>query len=138
MRVGTCKGFTLLEMSVLLVVLGVIATISVAGTGNLIRSSRLAGATNTLIADLRQAQALASSERRDHQVRVASGNYFIVRLSPARTALSRVAPTGVTFAADDTVTFFAWGLATPVTITVSDGTNSKVVQVSANGGIRRD
>jgi prepilin-type N-terminal cleavage/methylation domain-containing protein len=126
------RGFTLTEMAVLLAVLGIVATISVVGTARLIRSNRLAGAGHTLVADLRYARALATTQGRTINVLFDSGGYSIVA---ADTVLSRACPPGVTCTATDTVTFFAWGLAVPATITFANLDGSTVYSTSANGSV---
>jgi len=55
-----------------------------------------------------------------------------------RTAVSRVSPSGVSFAATDTASFYAWGLVTPVTITINGCGGSNVLDLSASGNVTRD
>jgi type II secretory pathway pseudopilin PulG len=129
------NGFTLVELAVLIGVIGIVLTMSVAGTKQLINSNRLVGATNILVADVRYARTLAKTEGRNIQILFGPNAYAIVRVTPPDTVLRRVSPAGVTFSATDTATFFAWGLTSPVTITLTNPHGSKTLQVGANGSV---
>lgn len=129
------KGFTLIEMSLVTVVLGIVVTITVMGTLRLVRSSRLVGATNTMVADLRHARTLATTEGRSFQILFQSGSYSIIRLAPSATVLKRFYPPGVSCTASDTATFYAWGLTAPITITLTTAEGSQVLQLASNGRV---
>ena len=137
MRRDREAGFTLIEMCVLIAVLGTLLGVVVVGTSHMVRSSRLAGASNVLVADLRYARMLATSQGSSVEMRFQPSGYSVVRVTPARTLLSRQCPSGVTCAATDTATFYAWGLSAPVTITLAGAGGSKVFQLGANGSITR-
>jgi len=132
------RGFTLVELSVVLIVLGIIVSIAVAGTARLVATSRRIGATNTLLADLHRARMLAATERSLYQIRFTSGGYSLVRASTMQTVVSRVSPTGVTFATSDTAYFYPWGLVRPVTVSVNGCTGSSTLMLSASGNVTRD
>lgn len=138
MRPDRAAGFTLIEMVVLIAILSVVLGFGVMGTSGFVRSSRLAGSVNTLIADLRYARTLATTQRTSVQVLFAADGYQVLRVSPAGTLLSRPCPQGVTCSATDTATFFPWGLATPVTITLANADGSKDLSLAANGNVTRD
>jgi prepilin-type N-terminal cleavage/methylation domain-containing protein len=138
MRDHRARGFTLVELSALMVVFGIMAAIAVAGTVNLVRSNRLIGTTNTLLADVRYARTLATTECSEFQIRFDPGGYSIVRVSPLRTAVSRTCPPGVSFVATDTASFYAWGLVSPVTVTINGCSGSNVVQLAASGNVTRE
>lgn len=137
MRRDHRSGFTLIEMCVLIAVLGTVLTIAVAGTSRMIRSSRLSGTANVMVADLRYARMLATSQGRNYEIRFQPAGYSVVRVTPAATILSRTCPSGVTCSASDTATFYAWGLTAPVTITLAAAGGSKVIQLGANGSVTR-
>lgn len=135
MRFDQSRGFTLVEMSAVIVVIGIVAAITVMGTSNLVRSNRLVGATNTLVADLRYARTLAATERRDIDVRFTSGGYSLVRVSSSDTLLRRSCPPGVTCSASNPATFYAWGLTAPSTITMTVSGHSNVLNLAENGNV---
>lgn len=124
-------------MSILVVVLGTVVGITVMGTTNMVRSSRLAGTTNTMIADIHYARTLATKEARNFEIRFLTTGYQVARVNPSAVVLQRAYPTGVTASATDTATFFAWGLTAPITITVSSAGTNHVLQLAANGNVTR-
>jgi type II secretory pathway pseudopilin PulG len=132
------KGFTLVELCAIMVVFGIMAAIAVGGTMQLVRSTRLSGTTNMLLGDLRYARTLATTECSEFQIRFAADGYSLVRVSPLRTAVTRSCPRGVTLATNDTASFYAWGLVSPVTVTITGGSGSKVVRLAASGNITHE
>ena len=132
------SGLTLVEMVVVITVLGMAIAIGVVGTRHMVRSTQLANATTILAGDLRHARALASSQRREFRVVFKTGGYSLVRVATADTVLRRRYPTGVTgTSAPNPATFFAWGMTSPATITITNTERSKVVQLAANGNVTR-
>ena len=132
------SGFSLLEIMVVLILFGILIGITVPGMSNLVRSTRLKGASNTLVADIRYARSLANAQHSSYQIQFTSSNYTISRVSPATTITMRTLPDGVSCSATGTATFFAWGLTGPVTITMSSHGKSDVVQLTASGNVIHD
>ncbi len=130
-------GFTLIEICVLIAVLGTIFGIAVVGTSRMVRSSRLVGTANLMVADVRYARMLATSQGRNFEIRFRPAGYSVVRVTPPATILTRTCQSGVTCSATDTATFYAWGLTAPVTITLAASGGSRVIQLGANGSITR-
>jgi prepilin-type N-terminal cleavage/methylation domain-containing protein len=132
------KGFSLLELMVVIGIFGVLLAIAVPGVAGYLRASRLRGAAGTLASDLRYARSLATAQRHTFAVTFAPGSYSVVRLSPPATVLTRQLPRGVACTAPDTTTFFAWGLTQAATITVADEDHSNTVRLLATGSVTHD
>lgn len=132
------KGFTLLELLVALGIFGILLAISVPGISGYVRSARLQGSTRTLAADLRYARSLATSQRRTFAVTFGPGGYSVVRLTPPEIVLTRRLPDGVSCAAPDTASFFAWGLTEAATITLSNQARSNTLHLLATGSVSHD
>jgi prepilin-type N-terminal cleavage/methylation domain-containing protein len=129
------RGFTLIELVIVVLVMGLLLAVTLPAGTRFLRSSRVTGAANTLMADIQNARSLASMKRRTHRILFTSSGYTIFQVSPADTIRRRVWPTGVGATATDTATFFAWGLTDPVSITITGANSSKIVQVFANGSV---
>jgi len=131
-------GFTLTEAVIVLCVIGILFAISMPAVSSYLRTSRLAGATNTLIGDMHYARSLAAMRRKTYEIRFASNAYTVCQVAPAATVLTRDMPLGVVCAASDTATFFAWGLAVPVAVAMIGGSDTTTVQLAANGSVTHD
>lgn len=130
------KGFTLVEIMVVVVIVGIILTIGVASTGRYIQAAQLAGTRNILMEDLGYARSLAVMRRKTYEIRFNSSTYSLVQLSPAATIWTHTLPAGFTCTATDTATYYAWGLTAPISVTVKRGSaDSTTVQLAANGSV---
>jgi type IV fimbrial biogenesis protein FimT len=132
------RGFTLVEIAVVILVFGIIVAMAAPSVTGLIRSSRLTGASNTLVADMRYARSLASSQHAQYEIDLSPGSYKLDQSSPRTTVLTRTMPSGVAFTGTDTVTFFSWGLTTAKTINVTGNGNTMTLQVLSSGNITHD
>lgn len=129
------NGFSLVELMVVLVVFGIVVGLAVPTIGGFMRSARLKGAANTVEADLHYARSLASSERKTCAVVWAANSYAVVHFAPPETLRTRTLPRGVTCAASDTASFYAWGLTDPITITISDSHKAQVMHLRTTGKV---
>ena len=129
------RGFTLTELIIVVGVLGLLVAFGVPSTSRFIRSARVNGAANMLAADIHYARSLATAQRRTYKVAFRSNNYVIAESTPWVIVKTRQMPRGVTLAATDTVRFFAWGLTSPTTVTVTGHDGAKTLSVAANGSV---
>lgn len=132
------SGFSVVELMVVIGISGLMIATTVPAVSGLLRSSRLAGAANTLVADLHHARALATEERTTFAIEFSADSYSLVRVSPRAAITDRELPSEVACAASDTATFFAWGLTTPITITMNNPSGSRTIQLAANGNVTRE
>jgi prepilin-type N-terminal cleavage/methylation domain-containing protein len=132
------KGFSLAELMVVISVLGVLLAIAIPSMTGYMRSARVMGTSASLESDLKRGVALATSQRKNYQIRFASGSYSMVVVSPLSTVFTRTLPTGVTLTASDTATFYAWGLAKPVNVVIAAPSDTSRVHLVANGGVYHD
>jgi prepilin-type N-terminal cleavage/methylation domain-containing protein len=132
------KGFSLVELAIVVGVFGILVAISVPAMSGYLRSSRLRGAATTLVSDLRYAHTLANAQRRTFAVAFSASSYTVVCLSPLTTVRSRSFPREVACVAPDTARFYAWGLTEPATITISDHNRSNVVRLLTTGSVSHD
>ena len=133
------RGFTLLELIIIVGILGVIMLVALPPMSRFIRSNRLAGSTNTVAGDLRYARSLASTQRRNYEFRSTATGYSIVSVTPASTVLTRSLQPGVQFTAvSDTAHFDAFGPTKSKVFTLQKDGHSRVVSMNATGQVTCD
>jgi prepilin-type N-terminal cleavage/methylation domain-containing protein len=132
------RGFSLTELMIVVSVLSLLWAVIVPPMTSFVRSSRVIGAAETMISDIRSARSLATSERRTYRIELGTSEYRIVQISPPDTVRTRGLPSGVSCSTSDTLSFYPWGLTTPASITISGNGPSTTVQLSATGSATRD
>jgi Tfp pilus assembly protein PilE len=132
------EGFTLIELVVIVGLIGVLFAMAVPSVSGFLRSSRVTGASNTLVADLRYGRSLASAQRKSYQISFTGSSYTLSAVSPVQTITRRTLPSGVTCSASGTATFFSYGLTTPVTVRMVAGHDTSAVILGVNGSVTRD
>jgi prepilin-type N-terminal cleavage/methylation domain-containing protein len=131
------NGFSLIEMMVVVAVMSILFAIGFPAMSRLNRTVKLDGAARTLEGDIHNAVAIANAQRTSYQiVWLSTTSYAVRQASPVNVIQTRQLPPGVTVAASDTARFFAWGLATPVTVTLSNTDGSKALRILANGRVQ--
>ena len=118
------RGFTLIEMITVIIIVGVVAAIAAPNFLGLLNRSRANSAVNDIEGAIREAQRLA----------IRNGNSCTINITSATRTVSggcllsnRVVDDNVTIDADETITFSGKGNTTsPTTIVVS--TNNDTVQ----------
>ena len=131
------NGFSALELMVVLVVAGLLFAIGFPAMARMDRTMKLSGAARTLEADIHQAVSTANMRRTTYQiVWLSTTSYAIRQASPVTVIETRTLPAGVTVAATDTARFFAWGLASPTTVTLTNPDGSTSLRILANGRVQ--
>lgn len=131
------NGFSALELMVVLVVAGILFAVAFPAVSRMNRTMKLSGTARMLEGDIHQAVATANTRRTTYQiVWLSTTSYAIQQASPVTVIQTRTLPPGVTIAATDTARFFAWGLASPVTVTVTNQDGSKSLRIMVNGRVQ--
>jgi Tfp pilus assembly protein FimT len=136
-HVSRVRGFSLVELAIVLTTIGLVTAAGVLGMSRYVRSSQFGGAVNTFVSDVHEARAMATAQRRQYRISFQTGRYHVVQITPLDTVLVRPMPRNVTCSSTGTVTFFPWGLTTPADVTITSGSKSRVVRVRANGSVSR-
>jgi len=132
----TRNGFSALELMVVLIVAGILFLIAYPSMSHLMRTERLSGAARVLEGDIHNGVALAGAQRATYQIVFSAGSYVLRQASPVANVQTRTMPTGVTCASTDTARFFAWGLASPVTITLTNTAGKQTLRILSNGRVQ--
>lgn len=141
----TQAGFTMVEMSLTIVVLGLLTLIATPKVATLISHSRVNATTAVVAADLETAFALAGRQRKPVRLscacdstryRVADRAGGTVRLSRMLSGDEDFGVTGLTFSANP-VDIFPSGVASaPLTVTISAGGYDRQVTMTTAGQVR--
>jgi prepilin-type N-terminal cleavage/methylation domain-containing protein len=122
------RGFSLVELLIGIMVIGIIGAFAAHQFDNLLRSYRFNGAIKVVWGDLHKARFMAIKENRPIRVDFDGNSYNFIRSDTAEVVFSRnLASTypGITISiSNDTVTFGTTGVA---------GSGSKLVQIKTLG-----
>jgi len=127
------RGFTLVEMMVIIGIMGLIAAIAVPSFNGYMRANEVDTTADRITSDLALARSLAVSQGRVVRFVGNSAGYQIVDPITAQVIRGRTFDGCVALGADVTVNFFPWGAADAVTMNVSNGTTSRDVLVLPTG-----
>jgi prepilin-type N-terminal cleavage/methylation domain-containing protein len=119
-------GFTLPEVMIVLVIMGILFGIATASWFGVVESRRVDSAANQVASDLRLAHTRATNRLQDWNVALTSGNSTYT-VGPAGSTVTRSLPEGTVSGTDAVITFDPRGSASPA----GDGTITVTVE-SAN------
>ena len=129
------KGFSLIEMAYVMLVLGILLLIAAPAMTGFLNSTRLSGTSNELMGDIHFTRSLAVMKRKTHHIEFTANEYKIVETATAQVIRTRPLPNGFTCAASGNPNFYAWGLADATNITISHGGKNRNLSLSANGNV---
>ncbi len=144
MRIKDTIGFTLVELLIALMIVGIIAAIAVPRFSGLIKNYKLTNAARVVWLDLQRAKMLAIKQGSTMRVDFTATSYNIVRVDTATVVLSRnlsVDYPSITFdttATTPSVSFGSTGTANGGTVVIQQGpTSSKHFTIALTGRIGR-
>src|SRR6267378_1990714 len=89
MQLKNTRGFTLVELLIALMIMGIMAAIAVPRFSGLIKNYRLTNAARIVWLDLHRAKMMAIKQGRTMRVDFTATSYNIVRVDTAAVVLSR-------------------------------------------------
>jgi len=128
------KGFTLVELLVLIGIFVLLAGIAVPGIYNYVRSNRLATTTERMAADMQLARSMSIANGRVYRLQANDAGYTITDPLSGEVIRNRTFHQSVDLAADVTVNFFPWGMADPRVVVIRGGAgNIQTIQILPTG-----
>lgn len=146
-RRGACarRGFTLLEMAIVFVILGVTSAIAIPRWATTIRHQRVSQAANVVASDLELASAMAAQRRAALQLRVNSvaRTYEVVARASQQVVLQRTLGQGADLSIETLVAtpaavdFLPGGtLSSPMQLVLGASGRQRIVTVSRAGLVK--
>ncbi|TLS73665.1 type II secretion system protein GspH [Mariprofundus erugo] len=137
---ASARGFTLLEVMIVIMIIGVMAAVAVPAYSTWRANQAVSSAQQTLLAQLKQARVLAVSENRSVSVTFTSTSYtFDANMSGTcdvcrneQVNLGRFAG-NLTLSPTTTRTFSSRGTANSGTITLTAGSSSRDITINVIG-----
>jgi prepilin-type N-terminal cleavage/methylation domain-containing protein len=126
-------GFTLVEMMVVILLIGVVATIATPPMFRYLQSSRLQTNVDQLAADLQYARSLSIANGQILQFTTTAGGYTLSDPSDGSVIKSHAFGDGMALAADQNTFFFPWGMADATVLTVNSAGQSRQINVLPTG-----
>jgi prepilin-type N-terminal cleavage/methylation domain-containing protein len=130
------RGFTLVEVLVVIILMGIVLAIASSAWFGVVRSRNVDSATNQVAADLRLAHSKATNRLADYSFVVPAANSTTYQTGPTGTLASNSLPDGIQIATATTVVFKADGSAqvtgaNPITVrSSSDTSNNHTIEVN--------
>lgn len=133
LRPYSSRGFTLVEMMVLIGILGLVLAIAVPSFRGYNRANRLAATADMIASDMALARAMAVSQGRIIRFGGTAAGYTINDPATNDILRSRTFEGTVRLPGAVTINFFPWGAADTAILTLDDGAAQKDVRILPTG-----
>ncbi len=127
------KGFTLVEMMVVVGVFGLITAFAIPSISNYVRSNRLATTTERMAADIQMVRSMSIANGRIYRLTATATGYTITDPITGDVIRNRNFHSTVSLAADATVNFFPWGMADAQILVINGDTGGRTIQILPTG-----
>lgn len=133
LRPYSSRGFTLVEMMVLIGILGLVLAIAVPSFRGYNRANRLAATADMIASDMALARATAVSQGRIIRFSGTEAGYTIIDPVTNDILRNRTFEGSVQLPGAATINFFPWGAADTAILTLDDGAAQKDVRILPTG-----
>ena len=127
------RGFTLVEIMVIVGILGLMAAIAVPSFNGYLRANRIDVTADQIASDIALARSIAVSEGRVMRFIGEADGYVISDPGSGRIIRDREFAGAVRLQADVTVNLFPWGAADAATLNLDNGNQVRQIQILPTG-----
>jgi len=127
------RGFTLSELMIVIMVIGIMAAVSAPPFFRYIQSNRLQTNTDRLVADLQLGRAMAVANSQILSLQATPGGYQLLDPVTNDVVRSHNFDRGLALDANFTVNFFPWGMADATVMTISNNSGARQIDVLPTG-----
>lgn len=132
------RGFSLTEMMIVILVIGIMATISAPPMFRYIQSSRLQTDTDRMAADLGYARSLAVSTGEILRFQATPAGYTLFDATSGDVIRQRNFDHGLTLDGNAIIDFFPWGMADAAVMNMTNVSGTKQISVLPTGIVEVD
>ena len=133
------RGFSLVEMMVVIGVFGLLTALSLPAFSRYVRSNRVSTSVSRFAADLQMARSRAIANGRVIRVATTGNTYRITDISSGEVLNNRTLERGVVVQVDTQVQFYPWGVADAANFNVGCSTSGyKAVRLLPTGVVEVD
>ncbi|NIM20001.1 MAG: hypothetical protein GTO51_07090 [Candidatus Latescibacteria bacterium] len=130
-------GFTLVELAVIFVAIGLLVGIGIPSFQRYAANSRIEGSANELMMDIQHARSLAITRQQTYVIQFQANQYQVIEASTGTVIRQKSLPNRVALAATGNPQFYSWGRADPVNITLTGPYYFRILTVLPTGTVRR-
>jgi len=127
------RGFTLAEMMIVILVIGLMAAITAPPLFRFMQSNRLQTNTDRIVADLQYARSLSISNGRILRFSATEAGYQLTDPLSGQLLREKNFPRGLELDAAVTVDFFPWGMADATVLTLSNHAGDSAINILPTG-----
>lgn len=127
------RGFTLVELMVLIGIVGLMAAIAVPSFNGYMRANRIDTTADQMASDMALARSIAVGQGRVVTLDAVATGYTLTDQSDGRVIRTRTFDGGVRLASDETINFFPWGASDTAILVLDNDLMSIQVQVLPTG-----
>lgn len=132
-RAAPRQGFTLTEMMIVILLIGIMATVSAPPLFRYIQSNRLQTDTDRMVADMQYARTVAISTGRILRFKATAAGYSVSDPNSGTVLRSHDFDHGLVLGADATVDFFPWGSANGAVFNLTNAAGTARIDLLPTG-----